>query len=474
MISLSPQKLYSLIIKSPQLFFAITALFFGGIFIVVMPPLQTPDEATHFLRAYQISEGKFISQKVNGVTGDYLPSSIQETINILEKDGPIQFNGNKKYNHRQTKAAFFDIPLKSGEQQFYDISSAASYSPVAYIPQSIGILAGKLFNTPVIVMMYLVRLANLIFWVGAIYVAIGLFPWKKWAAVGIALLPMVVAQSASAGIDALSVGLGAIFLAFILNLYSGKERVNQKIGVTLVLIATLMLLTKQIMIVLLPLLFLLRKEQFDKIRQYWLLMAVGMFVPLLVFALWSLMTPEISQNAAQIQNGQDTEGQIKYMLTEPWRFLLALFFTFFLTWGDGISQSLMGNFGWVDTPLSAVFMNLGYVGLAAYLITNYESYSVSNSLNRFSRWLLFVLTLGYCLLVCVAMYVLYSPLKYDIIIGIQGRYFFPALFLLVPLLLTNTIRIKKEFFIRTVAVISLIMLTVSVLTIIHRYYASYM
>lgn len=460
--------------QSPHIFFAVTALLFGGIFILAVPPLQTPDEATHFLRAYQISEGKFISQSVNGVTGDYLPASIQKTFNVLEQGGPIQFQSNKKYSHRQTKAALMDVPLNSSERQFYDISSAASYSPIAYLPQSVGIVLAKLFNSPVVVMLYIVRLFNLLFWVGMIYMAIRLFPWKKWAFAGIALLPMVVAQSASAGIDVVSVGSGALFLALICYVYAKKVIITPRILAGITALATMMLLSKQVMIVLLPLLLLLRRSQFKSPRQYWISLFLGAGIPLVIFAIWTLVVPEVSQSASQIQNGQNTTEQVKFIIGAPWQFAEALYYTFFFTWGDGIWTSLMGNFGWVDTPLPAMFIVAGYLGLAIYLFTNYEPTTFGQIMSKWRRRLLIALALGYALLVCLAMYVLYSPLKYDIIIGIQGRYFFPVLFLLPIILLSSSIKVQKKWFIRFTMIFSVVMLLVSAITIVYRYYVQYL
>lgn len=466
------KRVFTNVKRYPHIFFIVAALFFGGLFIVAVPPLQTPDEATHFLRAYQIAEGKFISQNVNGVTGDYLPSSIQKTFTVLEKDGPIQFNSNKKYHHRQTKAALFDVPLNTSERQFYDISSASSYSPIAYLPQSVGIFIAKLFDSPVVVMLYIVRLCNLLFWVGVLYAAIRLFPWKKWAVAGIALLPMVVAQSASAGIDGVSVGSGVLFLAAICYLYAKNEALSLKVAAGVILLATVMVLSKQVMIALLPLLFLLRRSQFENLRKYWLFIALGVMVPLAMFAIWTLLVPEVSQSASQIQNGQNTAEQVKFVIGAPWQFAEALYYTFFFTWGDGIWTSLMGNFGWVDTPLPSMFIVAGYVGLAIYLFANYETVTLGRIMSKYRRWLLALLALGYGLLVCLAMYVLYSPLKYDIIVGIQGRYFFPVLFLLIVILLSSSIKVKKEWFIRFTIIFSVIMLTASVATIMYRYYVA--
>lgn len=456
--------------KTPQGFFVVCAAAFGVLFLLAIPPLQTPDEAAHFLRAYEISEGKLVAQNVHSVTGDYLPSSIQKTIDTLSKDGPIQFNGSKKYNLHETKAAL-SIPLNQDSRQYYDISASASYSPVAYVPQVIGVLIGKIVHAPVVVMLYLARLCNLIAWIGIGFLAIKLFPWKKWAIAGIALLPMMVAQSISPGIDVISIGLGVLFFAYIFSLRTSGKVLTAKQLLLLLLVAVGMVLSKQIMVVFLPLVFMLKKEQFTLRKYYWLYIALSIFVPILLFAIWSVLSGHVSQSSGQLQNGQNTAEQVTYLLHRPWHVLAVLFNTFFFSWGDGVWTSLIGNFGWVDTPLSGLFIDLGVVGLAFYLFANYEP--GAHTLSKRWRWLLAGLAITYVVLVCVAMYVLYSPLKASIVIGVQGRYLLPALFLLVYALLTGAIKVQKALFVRFTVLFSTGMLVVSLLTIIFRYYISY-
>ena len=61
------------------------SLFFGMIFILLMPPFQSPDEDSHFKKAYVLAEGNAFPDSENGTTGYYLPTEMVEYISDVVK-----------------------------------------------------------------------------------------------------------------------------------------------------------------------------------------------------------------------------------------------------------------------------------------------------------------------------------------------------------------------------------------------------
>lgn len=456
-------------IRTPQGFFLSLSLISGGIFILIIPPFQTPDEAAHFLRAYQVSNGDFIPEKRGNIVGSYLPVSLQETEKAVDSGGALQTHPNQKYRLGNTKYALLNIRLNEGEKKFVDTTVTASYSPVGYVPQSLAIGIGRIFNAPPIVILYLVRLFVLMAWVTMVFIAIRLFPFKKWAVAGIALMPMLVAQSVSVGVDVVAVGSGLLFTSIILSFLYTKNKINRKKLLLVLASAVLMVLSKQVMIVLLMLLLILPKNSIGDTKKAIVLKSLIIILPIVLLVIWTLVSPEADANVTQIQNNQDTGGQVRYLLGQPWAFINVLFHTFFFTWGDSISQSLIGNFGWLDTPLAATFINLGYIALFVYWCVNYEKKQVT-PLSKVNKVIFAVVAALYFLAVCGAMYVLFSPVGYSLIVGVQGRYLFPCLFLLIPVLFTKLLTAKEDNFIIFTKVVSISLLIVSVITIIYRYY----
>ncbi len=55
------------------------------IFILLMPPFQSPDEDSHFKKAYVLAEGNAFPDSENGTTGYYLPTEMVEYISDVVK-----------------------------------------------------------------------------------------------------------------------------------------------------------------------------------------------------------------------------------------------------------------------------------------------------------------------------------------------------------------------------------------------------
>src|SRR5258708_17033095 len=68
----------------PALLYAAHALFGGATWVVVVPPLQAPDEGFHFARAYQVADGILLPRHRRGELGGLLPSNIEGSIRMAD------------------------------------------------------------------------------------------------------------------------------------------------------------------------------------------------------------------------------------------------------------------------------------------------------------------------------------------------------------------------------------------------------
>lgn len=201
---------------TPLRFFIVVATVFGGFFMLVTPPLQTPDETVHFLRAYQISEANPVIDRVDGKVGGRLPKSLGDTIAETTTNPQISFYPSAKYDAGKTyRSLSID---DDGQKEVYDFSATALYSPVSYMPQAVGVGVGRLLGLSPVVMMYLGRLCNLATWIALIALAIKFIPRKKWVVAAVGLLPMALSQAASLSSDVVAVGLVAVFVCYLLHL----------------------------------------------------------------------------------------------------------------------------------------------------------------------------------------------------------------------------------------------------------------
>jgi uncharacterized membrane protein len=454
---------------SPVKFFIFTAAIFGLLFILITPPFQAPDEPVHFFRAYQISEFNFVIDQKGNQAGGYLPQGIGDLVTDTATHPIIKFQANKKYDDHKTFKAL-SLKLNPKKKHFYDFAATAGYPPVSYIPQSIGILIARLLHLPPLLMMYFGRLANLTVWVLMLALVIKWMPFKKWAFVFIGLLPMALFQASSLSSDGMVTGLFALFLAFILKLCRQKTRVTTvQLGILLALAAG-MTLTKQVMFLALPLVLLLPTTLFKSRKNSYAAKAALILIPLLLLTSWLFLVRGIDITSSNALNGQNTHRQESFVVHNPHSFINVLWNTYFYNWSDGITNSFIGDFGWMDTPLAAWIVIVGYIGLGITIVANHGSYKTW--LNRRQKTIIAAVGFVYWLAVSTALYVYYSPVGYKIIVGLQGRYFFPLVLLLIPVLYSGWLRTTRQAYRRIAVLTPTFLLIASAITIYVRYFVN--
>ena len=83
---------------NPAKFFVFCALIFGILLITIIPPFQSPDEDSHFKKAYVMSQGKFFPTSRNGVVGYDIPTDMIKYI-----DEKLAYIGNRDKKFRKRK-----------------------------------------------------------------------------------------------------------------------------------------------------------------------------------------------------------------------------------------------------------------------------------------------------------------------------------------------------------------------------------
>jgi uncharacterized membrane protein len=451
---------------NPVNFFVITAGLFGLLFILITPPLQGADETVHFLRAYQVATFNAVSDKSGEEVGGVLPESIGETIRTI-KPGEVAFQPNVKYLGYRTKAAL-SINNDNGKEKFYSFSGGASYSPVAYIGAASGIIVSRLLDLPPIVALYAGRLGNLILWILLIAGSVALLPRRKWVLVFVGLLPMALFQAATINGDAVMIGSLAILLSLLLRLRLKKDLIQPTEIVSLALVASVMVLSKQIMVLFLPLILLLKRKSFRSTDNHIIAKIFVIGIPLLICFLWIFVSKGVS-NSGPPPNASDAASQFDFILTSPHSFINVMWNTYFYTWGDSITRSFVGTFGWSDTPLSSIIVTSGYVG-GALLLLGVDDNKEQNILSKLEKLIILGIALIYTLAVSVSLYLYYSPVGFKIIQGLQGRYYIPLLAMFAPFLATKRVRIQTNFYKVLAVSLPTFLLIASTITLYVRYY----
>lgn len=449
----------------PEKVFLVFALVVGFLLTFITPPFQVADEPGHLYRAYEISEGHFISKKINNEVGNYIPKDIILMVGDLE--GQIPFNKNEKFSMKklekyQTKKINFE------NKKFVDFRSMVLYSPIVYIPQSLGICAATIIPSlpffPQLLMIYLGRIFNLLAFIVMIYYAIKLTPLCKWGLTLIALMPMTIYQAASLSADSVCFGLSFLTIAFILNCAFGEKKKIKNSQLFAILVLAVLLSLCKTAYFFIPFLFLV--IPFEKIgskKKYYMLFLVLLAVVLLVDTLWGTF---IRQLYLPISSGVNPEKQFKYIIFHPLEFII-LFKIFF---NKNLLISFAGNLGWLDNPLPLIFVQ---IYLCIMVLTAFFENNKDTFLRLKQKIIIFLITLFNCALIVMLIYLSCSKIGQNHIIGLQGRYFIPIAPLFILLFssnITKKINIPKSFFNLFLVCFIMMSLSITLFYVIKRYY----
>lgn len=403
-------------IKRPELFFAAITILFGLFSLLMMPLLQVPDENTHFRIAYAtFADEQPIPKDIN------VPNT--EIINSLKVGHYEELFSKKTSADVDDVGLKFSVPANHGNE-------TRGILDVTRLPQSLGILLGRLIypSTGVIVMMG--KIFNLATYIIALYFIIKWARYGKWVLVFVASLPIMIQQAASLSYDPLNAAIIFAWFAFIVNVYTQNDKIKRRQIAVGILLALLLLLAKPNNVLLLLLLLGLPARHITATQLYKKLHS-GRYWKATLVALM-LLGAACIMAATQVVSHLLLDGQPLY----PRRLAIVLLNTFF--WGD----LTLINATWVG--FIGMFSNFSYQ-LPAWMVC--ISFAVlliimlHEKLPNITRRMAIVsglLFFGSILFVSVGMYYNWAIKPYrlgpgaEVTDGIQGRYFTPFLVLLFP------------------------------------------
>lgn len=419
------------IFSSPLQVFVITASIVGVVSAIIFPPFQVPDEHTHFFRAYQISTGEITSRVVEGKDIGGFVEPIPESKNY--------------YQSSLSGRVFASFP------------TTASYSPIGYIPQSIGIGLARTLQLPFGYLILFGRVLNLFTFICLISLAIYFAPSKKWVYVVLALFPIVVQQAASLSIDTIVIGTSFLLIAYTHKLFCEKGAISLKDFIIISGTLTIIALTKYNGLILMLPILLLPKAKFETLKTRFMFTIGVVGIPMMALAIWQLLIYYLGYSTVDVYkliglNNVSQIGQIKYVLARPLSFIKVMVRSYII---ENPNNSATSDFYVVSAhsyfstftyrlPLSSVI--LGYLTLLMAFIKGglYEKKVKSLVYIDTMIFLFSIIFIG------LILYMVWTPVGYLRIEGVQGRYFIPFVPLLIPLFtyLNRWVRLetKREYY----------------------------
>lgn len=289
----------------------------------------------------------------------------------------------------------------------YKFHGASGYSPVMYTASALGI---KTFPDNV----HAGRICNLLIWILLITAAIRITPVFKWLFMFTALLPMSIFEGMSYSADSFSNAFAFLFFAYIFKLiYQEKEFSYKKDIPLLCLFGITGALSKGVILPLFLVPFIPIKK--NKYLIFLFLISITLFTSYL----WS------SSNYLATQSLTYTELNKYFVLHCPVSFSIILINTIKYFWIEWV-MSTIGILGYFNIRLDNAIYYLTIILYFCIFIFIKEKYQIKSSLKIFASFVFLL----YILMTCILLYIMATPFGWEKIVGIQGRYFLPALPLL--------------------------------------------
>jgi uncharacterized membrane protein len=458
-------------VLSPQRFFLIVASFFGTLFLFLTPPFQVPDEPNHFYRAWQVSEGGFISDKQDQRIGGYLPASLEKITLPFFK---IIWATDRKAKDVNI-SALLDTPLEPEIKKFYDFNNTAIYSPICYLPEAFGIFILRSVKAPPLYALYAGRIMALLTWILFGFYCINALPFYKWLFAFFALLPMSLFINMSISADVVT-NVACFFVILISLRYAfDSQAFTSKRFRNMALAFLLLTSVKAIYSPLILLLLLIPKENFKNTKDRLVKVILLFIIALCSSAFWSALlnplylsfenyNPEFRGGAALV-DGADMPKQIHFMF-ENGTYIFKVFYDSVLLTFSMFSSGYIGVFGWLDSPLPIWLICICYLMLfsTAFLDGNKN---ITFSITQKSIIALAFLIVFF--LVFLSQHLIWDQVAAPLIQNIQGRYLIPFAPLLFFLFYNR--KFSKPILAKSIVIFTtLIALCVSLHILLERYY----
>jgi uncharacterized membrane protein len=443
--------------------FMIVGLIAGALLLCVTPPFQAPDEPAHFYRAYQITDGALLPLYHGTSAGGYLPSDLMQTTAALVDSLPFH------PEQKQTVAAILSAlmaPPAQGARVFAIFSNTAVYSPVAYAPQALGIIMGRLLGLSPLALMYFGRAANVLCYTLIVGFAIRTTPILKWVFFLLALMPMSMFQMASLSADGMTNGLSLLFIATVLHYAFGPvDRITVK-GVARLAVAGLLLaLAKHTFVLIVPLCLIIPVQRFGTFRRYAAACAAVIGASALAAGVWYLAVDDIHIHYIP---GTNQDVQIQFMRAHP-LLVIGIVLSDYVQHGWKYLTQFTGVLGWLDTPVPVAF-------LVSYWIMLYGTARVSMQQPLYlpprSRLITAALLFGNMAVISALLYITWVPVGDSYIQGLQGRHFIPLspLFFLLVYRYNQHSSFDQQRWGFVVFCYTVVTVGVTAATILYRYY----
>jgi uncharacterized membrane protein len=334
--------------------------------------------------------------------------------------------------------AFTDSRYKKPLTKYSD--DGTLYSKFGYFPSAIALILGNLVHLPQHIIFQLGRWINVLLYAFVIFFAIRKLKSGKMIMSVIALLPTGIFLAANYNYDSWLIAFTLLGFAY---LFSELQQPDKKITLceTIIMLGAFIigLGPKAIYFPLLLSLFLLRPKKFKTTKQYKIFFSVVIILFLGIMAYFFSPYLIKGPGSGDRRGGGSVNAaqQVHFVLSDPIAYTKILL-NFMKEYLNPLNFEPLATFWAYLGHISGFFLILGT--LAVVVFTDKNEYDKYASTLKIKAWMI-VIFVAIVSLIATALYTEFTPVRNEIINGVQSRYLIPLLF---PLLFViGSSRIKN-------------------------------
>ena len=413
--------------------FLLVALIAGIGLGVTNPVCQECDGYQHLIRTMDVANGNVLSPILQ-LSHEKNTILVPENFNQL--DLGVKIPPDSRFGVFQLEK----LNQLSFSKNMIKMDYTGGVNSALYYVQAIGLRIGMLLGLNVFQCILMARMCNLLTFMVLVYFAIKKMPVYRVFFTLLALMPISIYQAASCSPDAILNGMCLLFIATCFDYTLSEHRKESGISVFQTLGLGIMLaiifLFKYVYVAIGLLVFIIPKKRFGDTKQYLLRFGIAL-IPLIF-----VLVPIGYELTGSVQNLQSSAGnmtQTSFLLQNPIEYgktIIRTLDSLFVYWVENLC-----TYGWLNYPLGVL---LYAVPVLVFTVGILDKSGKVEELTKGQRGSVFGTFCAVFFLILTALYIgdgSINPVGADVILGVQGRYFIPILFL--PFIAFGTDKVRN-------------------------------
>lgn len=424
-----------------------------GVSIIISTPIclnTSADDEVHFKNSYLLLEKDKTKWSISENYFDFLVIGNAYKFKTYEEIKMYNKYLNDNYNDKTSVSIINN-------------NNRLTYNKIVYLPLAMGLKVSKIFHLKFTHMIYFSKFLNLLFYLIILYYALKNATKYKKIIFYIGMIPTNLYLASQFSYDpTITASLLLAFTSFIK--INESDKINKKQIIIFILSIVWAGLIKVFYVPILLLLLTIKKEKFDNSKQSKVFKFSVILLMLVILSnlVMPVLLKEVSGDTRIV--GTSVSLQLKYIFENPFRYFCILlsmtinnFFKLFF------GYRALNEFGYLLTFDNFYIKFIYFVNLFGFIITIITN-NEENKLNKKQKVLSLLIVLAVWSLICTALYLDWTPVGSNVILGVNARYFLPLLiYFIVPFTFNNK---RIEQFLKKISNVFIVVLFVNFIDIL--------